>query len=992
MARPEPISAGPAAGSGPQAGEPVDGASNGAAATVTPGQTAASGEDRAGVEAWNSLEFETFSEVAKQAEKEQWNPRDAVLKAQRGEPGKPLAALCFSGGGIRSATFNLGVIQRLARQGLLDQFDYLSTVSGGGYIGGWLMAWGRRTEGGLPKVIAQLNGATGFEPGEPAELRHLRDFSRYLSPRASLTSVDTWMLVAIYIRNLLLNWTVVLPLLLAVLMVPRMGAALIDIFPLRTATKEFKTDLAPSWIIYAGYIAGLLGLAWAFGFALRHEPIAVKQIKDRFDNQTANGRKKPVPDAPLKFQEIFLKLCLIPLLLGAIATCVGWRWDDINNEAHLTTFALIFVCVGGVLAILTSIFSYEKRGGYRWWQIIAVMAATVCSGILLLLSATILSSIHDWVVTRFTRECAAAVKGGDTAIYVCLALPMILGSLAGGGILRTGLLSRLESCTDNFREWWSRFGAWMTIASIAWIVLSALVLCGPGLLLYARSPLERAALGGVGGISGLLTILLGKSGKTPATDDAAQSTTRAQRGVQLVLMVAAPVFVCLLVATLSLITDWLLEVRFPIPAIPLIHGWARRFLTGPSVCGTGIAWHFATIEVFGDQPGSSLGLNSACVVFCWLAVLAISGCIASLVINLNRFSLLAAYRNRLVRAYLGASHRDREPDEFTGFDERDNLLMSELASSRDRPLPIHIINMTLNLAGKATRLSWQDRKAASFTVSPYHCGSAQLGYRETKKYGGAAGISLGTAIAISGAAVSPNMGDHTSSVVAFLLTLFNVRLGAWLGNPGKAGDRTYDRSSPRSGALHVVAEAFSLTNDCHKYVYLSDGGHFDNLGLYEMVRRSCRYIVVCDAGEDPDYGFDNLANAIRKIRIDFGIEITFRPSVSIVSSKDKDVAKGKYCARGTIKYTKDQADDGFILYIKTAFYRRNEPIDILGYAGQSQAFPNESTGDQFFTESQFESYRALGEHIVDEIQTGAAGSPARTLDELRKIVEANLPE
>jgi hypothetical protein len=173
----------------------------------------------------------------------------------------------------------------------------------------------------------------------------------------------------------------------------------------------------------------------------------------------------------------------------------------------------------------------------------------------------------------------------------------------------------------------------------------------------------------------------------------------------------------------------------------------------------------------------------------------------------------------------------------------------------------------LNLvAGK--KLAWQDRKAESFTFSALHSGSYCLGYRSSERYGyhkdrGTA-VSLGTALAISGAAASPNMGYHSSPVVTFLLALFNIRLGWWLGNPGPAGETTYDKPGPLFAPKALLAEAFGFTDDEHHYVYLSDGGHFENLGLYEMVLRRCRYIVVSDGGADGDFSFEDLGNALER--------------------------------------------------------------------------------------------------------------------------------
>ena len=130
------------------------------------------------------------------------------------------------------------------------------------------------------------------------------------------------------------------------------------------------------------------------------------------------------------------------------------------------------------------------------------------------------------------------------------------------------------------------------------------------------------------------------------------------------------------------------------------------------------------------------------------------------------------------------------------------------------------------------------------------------------------------AMAISGAAASPNMGYHSSPIVTFLMTLFNARLGWWLGNPGQTGQDSFRRESPKWALQPLFAEAFGWTDEHHPYVYVSDGGHFDNLGLYEMVRRRCQTIVVVDAGADPTCGFEDLSAAIRKIRSDMGIPIT----------------------------------------------------------------------------------------------------------------------
>src|SRR5262249_3875394 len=143
------------------------------------------------------------------------------------------------------------------------------------------------------------------------------------------------------------------------------------------------------------------------------------------------------------------------------------------------------------------------------------------------------------------------------------------------------------------------------------------------------------------------------------------------------------------------------------------------------------------------------------------------------------------------------------------------------------------------------------------------------------------GLSLGTAIALSGAAGGPRLGYHTSPATSFLMMLFNVRLGLWLPNPATASTYDLSRAKPPNALVTLFRELVGLSSDQDKAVYLSDGGHFENLGLYEMVRRRCRHIVVVDAGADPNAEFGDLGNAVHKIRVDHNIAIVFHPTIAI---------------------------------------------------------------------------------------------------------------
>ena len=144
---------------------------------------------------------------------------------------------------------------------------------------------------------------------------------------------------------------------------------------------------------------------------------------------------------------------------------------------------------------------------------------------------------------------------------------------------------------------------------------------------------------------------------------------------------------------------------------------------------------------------------------------------------------------------------------------------------------------------------------------------------------------------------------------------------------------------------------------------LSDGGHFENLGLYEMVLRRCKLILVIDAGQDSDYVFEDLGNAIRKIRIDLGIPIDIK-----IASPKKSEGTINHCAFGSINYSAIDGPgrDGSFIYIKP-LVTGDEPPDVANYAAAHPEFPHESTADQWFGESQLESYRLLGLHAVEVI-------------------------
>ena len=872
--------------------------------------------------------------------------------------GEGSTALCISGGGIRSATFALGVTQGLAQHGLLKHFDYLSTVSGGGYLGSWLSSWIHHA-GGVDAVSAKLSGGrpeSVTEP-EPRQLSHLRKYSNYLTPRLGLFSADTWVLVAMYSRNLALNWLVFAPILFALFAVPRLHTALLILNP-------------PDWLIGLGFFFGFVLAAWAIAYSAMNRPTLREQL------QAHGGRWLERRD-----QAGFLVWCCAPLCLAALCITTAWAWVQNGSGSESSNLLLrLFLdliggtpdappflpnyCLLGAILHLTAwstaeLFLQRWRHGkkHALKREVALALATGAAG-----------GFSLWLAAMSTLRYSTSPTG--LSIYGCLAAPVFLMLFLITATLFIGLGSRFTF--DEDREWWARMGAWLLVAIVGWMLFNGLVLFGP-VGIFKLSERARTLLGALGGISGLFTLIIGHSAGSSGTKPDKRTASPVARLLDKAVSLAAPLSLAALVAAISLATSWIFSRTLTVAANHFCTPLPDDKTAHPGL------YNLAQLHPFSDfselASTAPLWLTTGFVLACGLA-----GWLLSRFININKFSLHAIYRNRLVRAYLGATNPRRNPNPFTGFDPGDNLPMQILRDPKNPLLPqrpLHLVNMALNLVS-GENLAWQQRKAETFTASTLYTGNYRLGYRFTKHYAINRmhnGLSLGTALSISGAAASPNQGYHSSPVVALLMTLFNVRLGWWLGNPGALGCDTFHDDSPRSPVRHMIKEGLGLTDSTSPYVYLSDGGHFENLGLYEMILRRARLIVLSDAGCDPDCSLEDLGNAIRKVRVDLGVKISVT-KFEIFSRDDEAGQKcGRYCAVCEIDYGSVDAGGrkGTLIYIKPALLG-SEPRDIYNYARTSETFPHEPTSDQWFDEAQFESYRALGQRTVEWIYSGKCHS------------------
>ena len=919
--------------------------------------------------------------------------------------------LTFSGGGIRAGTFAVGILQGLASLGLVKRFDYLSTVSGGGYAGGWLAAWLKR-EGDVANVEKQLslNRVTQSTADrlylqrqvvdeEPQPLRHLRAYSSYMTPQPGLLTADTWTILMIWSRNILINLLLLLPLSMLVVLIARsilyiyrglnqpqsvasgdqtsLGLGLFGvgcllflaafIFNARVL-REFRGGLTArrSWgarvagsmrsfiinpILVATILVtiGVRGVIWQLGSGLKMDDLSTDPNKLSFWSELLLLIKSTLSDSGRDLAEF-------PDQVWAVVTHHPGYLEFPNVLLHLGFFGVLLAIVSAVNAASLRPFSWVRLGRY----VLASFAAGAIGGALFPLVEALLSNL-----------ARAGVDQPD--LMATFAPPLTLMFIVVSVMVEVALMGR--AIEEAEREWWARFSALNTITALVWMFGMATILYVPYLILYGPSTLKYALVSGWIG-SGSFSLIAGRF-LLPRLKGGGGG------GLSLTT-IAAAASVVFLVGLMGLVATLVGLV---------VNGKADADLANfPS--------YLSAIK------GASAGMIAILTAACAIAVL-----LARWLIDVNLFSINSMYANRLIRCYLGASRAQtdwharwnekprnssinsgatslsgdkvkdihglddendpviaRNPNPVTGFDPKDDfdlidLLIGEKTNLGDREYwgPHLLLNTTLNLVG-GSDLAWRDRKGESFTLSPLYCGSKGTGYakmtRDSRRK-----ITLGRAISISGAAIDPNMAFYQSSSLTALLTVFNARLGYWLERPKPQG---WKANSPRFGD-HILDEFLGETNSKSEYVHITDGGHFENLGVYELIRRRCRFIVVIDSGEDGQGADDNMSIMIRLCRIDFGVRINLdtRP----LEMEGVDNLTKTHVVIGRIHYDDvDQGEmPGVMVYIKVSL-TGDEPPDLLKYAKKEPAFPHQSTDfRQSFDEEQFECYRCLGDHIAREV-------------------------
>jgi len=372
---------------------------------------------------------------------------------------QPTAALCLSGGGIRSATFALGVVQAFAAHKLLATFDYFSTVSGGGYLGGWLSAWINRNPQRIAGVSQELSRPKDSkrEP-ESDPLYYLREFSNYLAPRVGLLSGDTWTLAAIYLRNLFLDWLILIPLFALLLMVPAIELWILRLHLSTVGWTPVSHPVSPVNDWRLAICSLLLGVI-SIGYAALAAPTSSSQPRLTTRLVVVQGD-----------QRSFLLWCLLPRLFAALLFAWFWYWHAMSRTVA-PSGSLPLSLEGGIPRIYKFL-AYGALLGFGGWLIFAITVRKAIAGMLvfLVVSGAVAGLLLDW---GSRLDTVADFATGDK-LYVCLSVPLFLLAMVTADAVFQGLASRYMSDAD--REWVARSAAWILIAAIIWLAITSIAL------------------------------------------------------------------------------------------------------------------------------------------------------------------------------------------------------------------------------------------------------------------------------------------------------------------------------------------------------------------------------------------------------------------------------------------------------------------------------------------------------------------------------------
>jgi hypothetical protein len=906
--------------------------------------------------------------------------------------------LALSGGGIRSATFALGVIQSFAHTELLRYVDCLSTVSGGGYVGAFLgrlftrndqeLAEGLRLSSPMwlkrPRLVQEILKSTFSEP-----MVWLRENGRYLAPTGS---GDLFLGSAILLRN----WVAVQVVLVVYLLVSFLFLNLLR-FALVAAAPELFAFLDPGWLWGSPYflVPAILLILFAIPFGLAYWLIPIPSL---FAAPVPIWRTYLLP---------FIQVVALGLL-GLWFAHLCWESEPKRAYAALIVADMAFLALAyAAVALLVIAYYLEKSGSEMNPWLRDDLSVSLRSSLTWTL-ATLMFAILDSCGQSLYAAVRAFPTGGKLPAQAA-ALLTVLSTLA---VWAQRIAVQFGGASDGRR-------AGLPLSVLAGL---AAFLC-TSLLLVTISAVAHG---------------LSYGGEVPEGYKA-----RSNPGARILAGLGLRDTVEAGASKVTSATEYLSN-QDPNRQITITERKVESVAAEPPPPGKPVRWSWL-ITAFALATGFALAAGQV-----WQF--------------LNRSSQQALYGGRLTRAYLGASN----PLRWTGKGvpvvnvvEGDGIPLEDYAP-HEAGGPLHFLNVTINetLDGKS-QLEQHDRKGVGMAIGAVSLSAGarqhalwdlpamaaphppRQGVRGLKPQttqfrvfdleaalapGGTGTktiavepLRLDDWMGISGAAFSTGLGARTSLGLSLLCGLFNVRLGYWWDSgmiperrPGRPASSLWKWFGSWSTWLFPVQmyllDEFTARyhGTARRHWYLTDGGHFENMGAYELIRRRVPRIIVCDGEQDDDYTFEGLANLVRKARIDFGAEIRFLTGSELDHYLDpalrpffgtlEELRRGKWADEpvnerqealgvyrvSTKRRTLDPLADRFslahaalariaypgdpevpwryLLYIKASL-TGDEPADVLQYHKAHPSFPQEPTVNQFFDEQQWESYRRLGEHI-----------------------------
>lgn len=871
-----------------------------------------------------------------------------------------LMGVAFSGGGIRSSTISLGVAQAFAKYNRLLDFDYCSTVSGGGYFGSFMTslfmpdsirgnAPRPQPDPALPqdrpkdtaqfalKVLADNAQQEEIDdPFNPAggRIRHplwwLRQHSRYMAPNGPS---DYQAAITYFIRN----WSGLMFVIIAAL------------------AMLFATSTALTTIIYH----------W------RSNTADIFSFTGHLVEDCASACM--TVDGKHYFRWSVSPLVVLPLFGYALcAVFAEAYWLTIWAERGATHY----------------FFLIKAKGAPSRWRLNAncVVLALV-------------TGIPAWAFSP-----AGVMSGKAVQAHWQLASSVVLGVMAVSSLTQLLLVlfidsHYLPSADPQIKD----DGNAQSTDGIAPLIveirrrltrsLSLLLLCSTiGLLLVVLGALGRAAYsfasGGQGWAGAGLLVL------APVASTIVAKAPKWFGDGRLAAFLGRQIWNIALVAAILL---------YALLAIAVDVGVQALAFDGPE-------WTRTDYWKGGNYSWSSSPPYFNSMFWTWLMISVMFFITGSFPAFLNLSSLHGLYGTRLTRAFLGAGNVVRLRNKSSGptdSDPGDQIPMAayqHAAMSNQTFAPFHLVNTTLNETVSPTRsqLLERDRKGVPLVFAPEGAFLAARSKQDEaiswKELDQAEALSVGQLCAISGAAFSSGMGMNTTLGGSLMLVFANIRLGYWW-HVRDALAQSLPPYTPPNTILawlwrripptyaHLLLEMFGMYFRSGDYVNISDGGHFENTGAYEMLRRKVPTILVCDNGQDHACAFEDMENLIRKARIDLGMEISV-PSHSEVAriidaagaqlflntdsgdwrdgllaraplGSSAPASQKAFCLLLKVVDCSDPNWKGHILWMKPCLFD-GVPEDVLGYGRRNPNFPQQSTLDQFFDEAQWESYRKLG--------------------------------